>query len=82
MQLKVYVETSIPSFYHEGRTAADMVARRDWTRDWWDNQRQDYLLLTSEAVLDELARSDYPNKEKALLLMNNVSLVEIDDAIT
>ena len=59
-----------------------MVARRDWTRDWWDNQRQDYLLLTSEAVLDELTRGDYPNKEKALLLINDVGLVEIDDAIT
>ena len=59
-----------------------MVARRDWTRDWWDNQRQSYLLVTSEAVLDELTRGDYPNKEKALLLINDVSLLEIDDPIT
>jgi predicted nucleic acid-binding protein len=82
MQPRVYIETSIPSFYYEERTAPDMVARRDWTRDWWDNQRPDYLLLTSEAVLDELARGDYPNKEKAILLISNVGLVEIDDAIT
>jgi len=59
-----------------------MVARRDWTRDWWDNHRQDYLLVTSEAVLDELTRGDYPNQEKALLLINEVSLLEIDDPIT
>jgi hypothetical protein len=50
-----------------------MVARRDWTCDWWDNHRQSYQLVTSEAVLDELARGDYPNKEKALLLLNDVS---------
>lgn len=82
MQPRVYIETSIPSFYHEGRTAPDMVARRDWTRDWWDDHRQGYLLVTSEAVLDELTRGDYPNKEKALLLINDVSLLEIDDPIT
>ena len=82
MQPRVYVETSIPSFYHEERTAPDMVARRDWTRDWWDNHRQGYLLVTSEAVLDELTRGDYPNKEEALLLIKNVSLLEIDDPVT
>jgi len=59
-----------------------MVARRDWTRDWWDNHRQDYLLVTSEAVLDELTRGDYPNQEKALLLINDTRLLEIDDPIT
>jgi hypothetical protein len=26
---RVYVETTIPSFYHESRTAPDIVARRD-----------------------------------------------------
>jgi hypothetical protein len=30
MKPVVYVETSIPSFYHEVRTDADMVARRQW----------------------------------------------------
>lgn len=59
-----------------------MVARRDWTRDWWDNHRQGCLLVTSEAVLDELTRGDYPNKENALLLINDVSLLEIDDPVT
>ena len=62
--------------------APDMIARRDWTRDWWDNHRLGYLLVTSEAVLDELTRGDYPSKEKALQLMIDVSLLEIDDPIT
>lgn len=59
-----------------------MIARRDWTRDWWDNHRLTYLLVSSEAVLDELTRGDYPSKEKALQLMIDVSLLEIDDPIT
>jgi hypothetical protein len=34
MKPKVYIETTIPSFYHEVRTEPDMVARRQWTRQW------------------------------------------------
>ena len=33
----VYVESTIPSFYHEERTLPDIVARRQWTREWWDS---------------------------------------------
>lgn len=59
-----------------------MIARRDWTRDWWDNHRQGYLVVISEAVLDELTRGDYPNKDQALALIGDVPLLEIDDPIT
>ena len=44
---RVYVETSIPSFYVERRTAPDIVARREWTRQWWDNASNQYELVTS-----------------------------------
>lgn len=32
--------------------------------------------------MDELTRGDYPNKEKALLLIDNLSILEIDDPVT
>jgi hypothetical protein len=79
MSPKVYIETSIPSFYYELRAEPDTLARRDWTRDWWDNHRQNYLLLTSEAVLDELNRGDYPIKDRASALLSDVLLLEVDD---
>ena len=81
MKPKVYIETSIPSFYHEARTEADMVARREWTRQWWDNSSGDYQLVTSVAVLDELNSGDYPNKDKAVELMHDLPLVSIEEAI-
>lgn len=40
----VYVETSIPSFYHELRTTPDVVARREWTRQWWTEAPDRYEL--------------------------------------
>ena len=36
MQKTVYIETTIPSFYHESRGEPEAVARRQWTREWWD----------------------------------------------
>ena len=42
MKKRVYIETTIPSFYVETRPEPDMVARRGWTREWWDTRRQHY----------------------------------------
>jgi hypothetical protein len=47
---RVYVETTIPSFYYESRIATDIVARRDWTRQWCDGPSERYALFTSAAA--------------------------------
>jgi predicted nucleic acid-binding protein len=78
---RVYIETTIPSFYHEVRPQPDMVARRDWTREWWDDHRQGFDLVTSEAVIDELDKGTFPQKAEALVLIEAVPLVEINEAI-
>jgi hypothetical protein len=74
MKPKVYIETSIPSFYHEVRPEPEMVARRQWTRQWWDQANDNYLLVTSVAVLGELNRGNFPNKEQVIELMADVEL--------
>jgi predicted nucleic acid-binding protein len=81
MKLKVYVETSIPSFYHEVRTEPAMIARREWTREWWSNANDTYLLMTSIAVLDELERGSFPGKTEAIELMSNLMFVPVEPAI-
>jgi hypothetical protein len=58
---RVYIETTVPSFYHEVRDQPDMIARRDWTREWWDNQRHGFEIVTSVAVIDELEKGTFPN---------------------
>ncbi len=82
MKPVVYIETSIPSFYHETRSEPEIVARRDWTRQWWDNFSHNYTLLTSEAVLDELSSGNYPNKQSILELVNDLPLIPVEPSIT
>lgn len=81
MKKIVYVETTIPSFYQEIRTEPEMIARRNWTREWWDNQREHYQLVTSMAVIEELERGDYPNKEQTIELVADIPLLSINTEI-
>ncbi len=81
MQLKIYLETTIPSFYHEDRTDIAAIARREWTRQWWTTKRQNYDLVTSVAVLNELENGDYPKKENCLSLLSALSVVTIETEI-
>ena len=59
-----------------------MVARRLWTQQWWEEAEENYLLVTSVAVLDELARGDFPGRQEALEMLDKVSLLPIEEAVT
>ena len=82
MKTKVYIETSIPSFYYEVRSEPEMVARKQWTQDWWDNAETNHLLVTSVAVIDELSRGNFPGRQDAIALLNNLALIPIEVAVT
>lgn len=77
MKKIVYIETTIPSFYYEVRAEPEMIARRNWTIEWWDRQRDYYQVVTSLAVVEELERGDYPNKEEVLHLLKDVPILHI-----
>ena len=81
MKKRVYIETTIPSFYFETRTSAEMVAMRNWTRDWWDHHARHYELVTSEAVFEELNEGKYSTKEDALTLIEDLPTLEVDKAV-
>lgn len=77
----VYIETTIPSFYHTTRGGAAAAARREWTRRWWDEAAGNYELVTSDAVLVELRRGDYPSREASLARLTGIPLLEITPAV-
>ena len=81
MRTRVYVETTIPSFYHEIRTEPDMVARREWTREWRHSHASDYELVVSAAVIEELEAGEHPRKEACLDLISGLSLLPVENEI-
>jgi hypothetical protein len=78
---RVYVETTIPSFYHETRTSPEIVARRDWTRLWWADAGNRYELTTSPAVLDELAGGPPDRSADWLALVAGLPVVTVEPSI-
>jgi len=81
MKKKIYIETTIPSFYYDSRKEHDAVSRRQWTREWRDNRREHYNPVTSLAIIDELMKGNYPTKTDTLSLMEAIPILPIDDAI-
>ena len=76
-----YIETTIPSFYHEVRSEPSMVARRDWTRRWFDFAVTSDRFVSSVAVLDELRRGDFPGRDECLAMLDTIEMLELDDPV-
>ena len=78
---RIYIETTIPSFYYEVRTDATTVARRQWTREWFDMSILFDEIVTSAAVLDELERGTFPGRADAILLIQKITPLQITEDI-
>lgn len=58
-----------------------MVARREWTRRWWEHAKGTCDLLTSVAVVDELEQGDFPNRDACLRLVAPLPLLAVELAV-
>jgi len=83
MSLKIYIETTIPSFYFETRRNVECISRRNWTRRWWDDHRHEHQLVTSLVVRDELSDPKYPEakRRKALALLDELPVLDLNARI-
>ncbi len=69
------------SFYHDVRTEPEMIARREWTRKFWDFAKNDYTLLSSPAVIEELEQGKFPNQQAMLDLVDTLTVLPIDEMV-
>ena len=57
-----------------------MAANQQITRDWWDNQRQQYELFVSRYVIDECSRGDPVAAQERLVFLGEIPLLEVSEA--
>ena len=81
MPPKVYVETSVIGAYFEERDDVVSAAQRHWSRLWWNHISNQYDVIVSEGVINELADPDFKYSQSALSLVEMVPKVEISDEI-
>ena len=83
MSALIYVETSIPSFYHETRAELEHQARREWTRRWWELAMARDTLVTSATAIGELRLAPEPKRTEAIALLEPLRLLampaEVDE---
>lgn len=78
---RVYIETTIPSYYHETRVDPEIVVKSRWTREWWDTSGSRYELWTSPIVIEELEQGTYPHKSEALRIVRTLPVLPVNDAV-
>jgi predicted nucleic acid-binding protein len=54
-----------------------MIARREWTRRWFDIAVKTERIVSSNAVLLELASGDFPGRQEAIQLLDDLELLSI-----
>lgn len=72
---RVYIETTIPSYYFETRRSTSVIAWREATREWWDRISHRYDLVTSPVTIEELARTPEPKRSHALELIRPIPVL-------
>ncbi len=59
-----------------------MVARRNWTREWWERAfEQGDELVTSNTVLNELMKGEYDSMNNCLELISTLPLLDSAEEI-
>ena len=73
MKEKVYLDSTIPSYYFDQRESLNAFSVV--TRKWWTEMAGDYELYLSDAVLQELNSGDYPYKTEIIELVSTIPLL-------
>ena len=82
MNASVYIETTIPSLL-TARPSRDLIiaARQEITRLWWETRKDKYSLFISDFVIEEVSRGDSNAASSRLKVLEDLSLIEIDDEV-
>ena len=76
--LRVYLETTIPS-YLTARPSRDLVvaAHQKTTRDWWDEKRQEADLYVSTYVLEEASTGGDEAAGRRMGILDGITVLEV-----
>ncbi len=83
MPLALFIETTIPSYY-VSRPSRDvlLLARQELTRQWWNTQRQQFDLFTSQLVIDEAAQGESGKARERVELLTELALLDLNEEVS
>jgi hypothetical protein len=76
--MRVYIESTIPSYLAARRPRdARQASRQATTQRWWDRERAKHELFVSAAVLEEISRGEAQMAEKRLALVHGIPKLDM-----
>jgi predicted nucleic acid-binding protein len=80
MKPKIYIETSVVSYY-TNRPSRDIVtaARQQVTREWWEESLNQFDTYISALVLEEASGGDPTSAERRLEALKGIPVLKITD---
>jgi hypothetical protein len=82
MRLRVYLETTVPSYLTAWPSPEVVMAgHQQTTRDWWETRREEFDLYASQFVIDEASLGDSEAAARRLKALADVPLLEPSDDV-
>lgn len=73
----VYLDTNVISAYWFGGRDASALARREKTREWWDEERDYFSVWASAAYDDELSAGKYARQAECVRFVRRLRYLSI-----
>jgi hypothetical protein len=82
MKPKLYLETTVPSYY-VARPSRDIIraGQQKLTRDWWGTRLKDFEIFVSDTVFDEISAGEAAMAEKRIELLQPFTLLATNDKV-
>ncbi|MCK5718956.1 MAG: type II toxin-antitoxin system VapC family toxin [Thiomargarita sp.] len=79
MKEKVYLDSSIPSYYFDQRESIAIFI--EITKKWWSEMASSYDIFISDAVFQELNSGNYLRKKEIINFISNIPLLPLNNDI-
>ena len=79
MKEKIYLDSSIPSYYFNQRES--LATFIEVTKKWWSEMASSYDLFISDAVFQELNNGNYPRKMEIIEFVSTIPLLPLTNEI-
>ena len=79
MKDKVYLDSSIPSYYFDERDSlANFI---EITKNWWSEMASNYDIYISDAVFQELKHGNYPRQKEVIEFISTIPVLPFHNDI-
>lgn len=80
-QYRVYIETTIPSFYYTLRRDLESRAMQSWSRKWWKEYADQFTLVSSIVVINELSDGTSEKTQDRINLVKDLEMLSVTTEI-